>query len=239
MKAVVVYFPANEKWAQMLTVLQRSWKQHTDIPLQVIEEPPPAKTSDKYKKDTNTRKLDLWINAFDQDTIFLDADMLCRSDISDAFEKIEHIGYTKRNDGTPFPLNAGVIFAKYTEYSKKFLARWREVNQEMYENPAFHKKWVDECTGMNQTALWYMLKEEEWKATELPEKYNSCTAKNWQRAYMVHIKSGTRKICFPRRRSRLRQVWDRELHDLFHAYLELPRKQAKSTIRKAAMRRTK
>lgn len=212
MKGLTIYFPTDKKWEIMLDVFRRSWEYCMDIPLEIIEAPVPEKSERVWGMDTNTRKLQLWQHHFTEDTIFCDCDMLVKGDITDGFQKIQDIGYTERTDGK-LPLNAGVVFARYTPYSRKFLKEWERVNQQMYEDKEFHKPWNEKYAGINQSALGWML-ENGWQCDVLPESYNMCVPSRWKEGKIVHIKSKTRELCFTRRARRLRGN-DKALLNLF------------------------
>lgn len=218
MKALTVFFPTDKKWEIMLEVFRRSWEYSMDIPLEVVQENPPQKSGKIWGVETNTRKLQLWQKYFTEDIIFCDCDMLVRGDITEGFQKIKDIGYTERTDGK-LPLNAGVVFARYSNYSKRFLEEWERINQRMYEDPKFHKPWNEKYAGINQAALGWML-ENGWTADVLPESYNMCIPSRWKEGKMVHIKSGAREICFTRRPRRLRGS-DKALHQLFWQFSEV------------------
>lgn len=193
MKGLGVFFNTSRQWREMRYVFEKSWHQHMEIPLQIIDAKPPKKSNRVYGLDTNTKKLDLWVENFSEDTIFCDVDMLVRGDITTGFRKVSNIGYTIRNHKDR-AFNAGVIFAKYTEYSKKFFKEWRTVNYKMLHDKKFWEKYTKKIPGINQPALAYML-DQDWQLDPVPEIYNMCDIKKWRQAKMIHIKSEIRDFC--------------------------------------------
>lgn len=196
MKALTVQFDLETRtgdlYERLLNVLIKTWNIHANIPLEVHRIPAPDPFREKYAFDSNTAKLDIWADHFDQDTIFIDCDMMLLEDISDGFKYVENVGYTIRKH-TRMPFNGGVVFMRHTEYAKKFLDKWREVNKEMYYDPAFHNKYRKTYGGINQASFGWML-ESGWKADRVPEVYNLCQPfANWQEAKMIHVKSQLRK----------------------------------------------
>ena len=200
MKAVTVYFEGSRDFARLFKVFKRSWDFYSEIPLEVIRSDPPEKTRSNYAVNTNNTKLQLWHKAFTEDTIFLDCDLMFRTDISDGFKYVRDVGYTVRTN-SEFPFNGGVVFARYTDYSKKFMEEWLRINNEMYNNPKFHEPYRRKYAGMNQAAFGYML-EQGWQADKVPEVYNMTHAKGQKQAKVMHIKSGIRRACLNNRNKR-------------------------------------
>lgn len=218
MKGLAILYNTEKKWEQMAEVFRKSWAQHMDIPLQIIERPPPPQETKVYGLDANTHKLNAWLEHFDEDTIFCDCDMLVRGDISDGFQYVKNIGITKRTTLNR-PFNAGVVFARHTEYSVKFMKKWVEINQQMFENKRLRMEYVQKTIpGMNQPALACLL-EKGWEVDMLPEVYNMCDADRWKQGKMVHIKSESRNICFHDHRRFMKKEYQKSLHKTFWAYL--------------------
>lgn len=220
MKALTVFYDTGQDWRQMLKVLETSWEQYHDIPLQVVKQDPPDKKSVAYGLDTNTDKLSLWQVHFDQDTIFLDCDMLIKGNLVEGFEEISDIGYTTRRDPSGFPFNAGVIFARHTSYSQEFMAEWVRVNGLLYADTDLRNKWAQVVPGINQPALAKMMAE-GWEIDPLPDIYNMCDIRYWKQAKAVHVKSRIRNLMFGQH-VRYKSNDEKELYDLFWSHLGGP-----------------
>lgn len=239
MKGLGIFFDTGQDWRDMLKVFETSWEYHMDIPLQIIKMHPPQKTSRFYGLDTNTEKLKLWVDNFTEDTIFCDVDMMLRGSIIDGFKNVENIGYTIRTVPADRPFNAGVIYARYTDYTKRFLQAWVDANQLMFEDDKLRREYAKIVPGMNQPAMAYLF-EQGWEADKVPEIYNMCDVKRWREARMIHVKSKIRKICLNTRYERRRSD-SNNLRALFVKYLGRDRARRRSlvNVKKAYPRRTK
>lgn len=177
---------------RLVKVLFNSWEAHNQIPLEIHNMPDGWDRKYKHGLWVNTLKLEKWAELFQQDTIFLDADLLCTGDMSKPFEMIYHLGYTE-NKARGRILNAGVFYAKYTDYSKLFFAEWVKTNRDMLNSQAFHTPWRRKYMGINQAALGFLI-EKGWNIEKLPEKYNLCdwTPEKVKDAHMIHVKSDLR-----------------------------------------------
>lgn len=206
MKAVSVVFDYGSQnyYNRLADVLERSWSANSDIPLELIRVEPPE-TAERHRSFySNTKKLRLWRERFDQDTIFVDADMLCLRDPAVGFDLVDDIGFTNRSGA--FPLNGGVIFVKYTKRGKAFMKDFEAVNNRMLTDVKFHKEWQTKYAGINQSAIGYLIETEYTDRNMLPEKFNLCDSwEDWRGAYLVHIKGMLRKFCLRRHRRIRRQ----------------------------------
>jgi hypothetical protein len=143
--------------------------------------------------------------------------MMVRADISDGFDYVSDIGYTVRTtQGRPF--NAGVIFARHTDHSVKFLDEWCRVDEKMHQDNKLRQKWAQVIPGMNQPALACVL-DAGWEADKVPEVYNMCDANRWKQGKMVHIKSESRNVCFHSHQRFMKKEYQKSLHKAFWAYL--------------------
>jgi len=186
----------------MLRVFAASWSENCPIDLEVhrIDAPDTrryeSEGADGWVYDSNTAKLEYYAHNFTTDTIFTDCDMLCRGDITCAFDRIEHIGYTTRVHNR-LKFNLGVVFFKHTDYARRFMDKWVRINRVFYNNPALHHYWrlKKGYGGINQAAFGWML-ENGWVATELPQTYNLVTRwDDWERAKMIHVFKNLRNGC--------------------------------------------
>lgn len=168
--------------------------------------PDSAEREGKYGFVANTHKLRKWaeyIEQVDDDVILADCDMLMLQSAEHAFDEVFDIAYTKREFGDGrIPLNGGIIMVRNNDVAKGFIKRWQQVNDEMYVNLDFHKKWKGKYPGMNQAALGYMLEEEsegvrihaystrEWNAVETD------WGKLQENTVFVHYKGQLRREVF-------------------------------------------
>ena len=220
MKAVTVSFDqSGDNYKRLLKVFEKSWMAHTDIPLEVHRIKAPDIGPRHKSFYWNHRKLEVWIRSVNQDTIFIDCDMLCMGDIRDGFDLVRHIGYTDRL-GEKYPFNGGVVFIKNTRWSKCFLRQWYEIDEKMLHDEAFHKEYHPRYAGLNQSSMGWMWENGYKKRiTVLPDIYNKCDDwTGWQEARMIHIKGTLRKAVLnpnPRRRihrgnpriQAIRKIW--------------------------------
>ena len=183
----------SKDFERLIKVLIKSWEAHNDMPLEFHYMNDGWNRKYLHGLWVNTIKLEKWADLFRQDTLFLDADLLCKGDMSEPFDVIENLGYTE-NRARGRILNAGVFYAKSTKYSRKFMAEWVAVNRKMLNSRSFHAEWRRKYMGINQAALGYLM-ENGWELTKLPEKYNLCdwTERKVKKARMIHIKSDLRK----------------------------------------------
>lgn len=201
MRAVTVVFdyPGHDKYQRLAKVFQASWEKNSQVPLEVISIPAPPTGYRHISFYSNTEKLRVWRELFTQDTIFVDADMLCLRCPSVGFDMVDNIGLTDRSG--PFPINGGVMFVKYTKTGQAFMRDFEEINYQMLADPDFHKPWLDKYAGINQSAIGYLIENKYPDYNLLPEKFNLCDGwKDWREAYLVHIKGQLRQLCLKRRR---------------------------------------
>lgn len=210
MKAVTVVFDYGKENAyhRLVKVLEHTWQENAGIPLEVHRIKAPEVGRRHRSFYSNTRKLEIWQERFDQDTIFVDADMLCLRDPSIGFDMIDDVGITDRSGN--FPINGGVMFMKYTQRGREFMDRFQEINDRMLVEKDFHKKWQAKYAGINQSAIGYLIENEFQDYDLLPEKFNLCDGwDSWRGAYLIHVKGNLRIWCLRRRyRSRQRNPYD-------------------------------
>lgn len=227
MKAVCVQFSrSTTNYDQLLEVFIESWKKNSKIPLEVRRIDPPKIGSRHHSFYNNHEKLRVWIDAMDQDTILIDCDMLCMKDISDGFDKIEHVGITVRPGS--YPVNGGVVFVKHTQKAKEFLEKWYEIDGKMLHDVDLHMRYHKKYAGMNQASLGWMLENGyDHLVTRLPcSEYNLCDGqwKDWKQAKMIHIKGHLRtkvlggNIPHPHNTGPNKQAME-EIAELWNGYL--------------------
>jgi hypothetical protein len=202
MELVSVYFDYDKpEYERLMKVFEYSIKKHTGLDLQVIklDPPPPNRTR---SLDANTLKLNKWVEYLEEKeegakVVFLDCDMLCIKDFSDAFDIEFDVCYTHRRTRVPF--NGGVVFVRNNKYSRDFFRQWAEVNEKMHKDAEFHKPWHSKYAGINQSAFGYLLEkgDVDCHIEALPcSIYNVCD-EDWKKihkdARLIHYKSELRR----------------------------------------------
>ncbi len=227
MKAVCVYFDAldyheyhKDEHHRMAQVLRSTWRKNSKVPIEFHNLGNVTITNNITKPHHNTRryantlKLEWWVKCFDQDTIFLDCDMICLRDVSDGFDHIDYAGLSYLvNRNTPF--NGGVFFVKYNERGKGLMKDLLDINQQMFDDPEFHRPWNKKYAGQNQAALGYLLEHTYPDIDFLPPEFNLCYPyKNWEKARLVHIHNGKTRGGLFNKREDIQQFKD--LIDYWH-----------------------
>jgi len=191
-KGLCIYFDfQDDYYSRLVEVFRKSWEKNSSMNLRKIKIKAPKKGSRTYNLQANTSKLEAWLRHFNQDTVFLDADLLMLKDIRDGFDLVDDVGITETRGR--FPINGGVMFFKYTPRAKKFLRDLVKVNREMLLNCKFHDKWFEKYSGINQSAAGYLLESEYGDLNILPQVYNLCEPwDNWEASKIIHIKGELR-----------------------------------------------
>lgn len=203
-KIISVYFDYRNRstYKKLSDIWLYSLKKNTpsaDVELIKISAPD-TRNSIKKSFSSNTCKLDVWVDCIDRydcPILFMDCDMLVLDNVLEPFNKDFDIAYTLREHKLPF--NGGVLYYKPTTAAKKFMHRYRDVNNKMFKNPGFHKAYRRKYAGMNQAAFGYMLEEESKKVNiaKLPDIWNLC--EKWNNMPVdtkaVHVKSALRRAC--------------------------------------------
>lgn len=151
---------------------------------------------------SNTLKLREWVAWMDKtndNTVFMDCDMLLLQSIECAFEEDFDVAYTVRTSAQ-MPMNGGVVFAKPTPKARQFFRAWLDVNERMFTNRVFHEPYRRKYAGMNQAAFGYLLENPVAGVNliKLPcAIWNSCS-EDWRFVdgftKVVHVKSVLRKV---------------------------------------------
>jgi len=166
----------------------------------IHENMPDAKIKDievNYKPlnsfQANNYKLKLWCDNVDGNTVFIDADTIVLSDISEVFNLPNDLIYTERLYNTKIPFNSGVVFVK--ESGLNILQEWLKFDEMLFKNKAMHLKWRSKYFGMNQASFGCMIETmPELNIGTVPScVYNSCDHYDWEKlsemAKIVHVKS--------------------------------------------------
>jgi hypothetical protein len=195
MKIVTCYYNEKENYDHLIELfLYSAKKQMPEIEVEVIRPEIDLTKAVTYSSPISntleemiihkslTRKLDVWNTAVQnskEDLILCDCDVIFLKDVSGVFKNTFDFAYTGRKH-TKVPVNSGVVFVKNTAMAKKFFQHWTDTNDLMQSNKSFYTYWSSLCSGTNQPALYYLIKN-KWitgaKLLELPCRvYNSCEA---------------------------------------------------------------
>lgn len=210
-QAVTVKFGGHQ-WDRLLDVLVASWEKNASIPLKVIREHPPELGRRHQGIYNNTHKLEIWLDYFTEDTIFIDADMLCLGCPSGGFESVEYAGITRRDGKLPF--NGGVMYVRHNRKGKAFMKDLKEINDKMLEDADFHTPYRKKYAGINQSAIGYLKETKYNDITMLDKRWNLTEPWNgWENANMIHIKGHLRKTCLrdrinpPEPQKSIKKIW--------------------------------
>jgi len=168
----------------------------------IVLKSPGEKVSKLHSLLSNTIKLRAWKKWMDEtndNTVFMDCDMLVLKPIESAFDLDFDVAYTVRTRAE-MPMNGGVVFVKPTDEGKRFIAEWLDVNERMYVNRKFHQPYRQKYAGMNQAAFGYLLENplDNILLKPLPcHTWNACS-EDWSfvngKTKIVHYKSQLRKL---------------------------------------------
>lgn len=90
---------------------------------------------------------------FDEPTVFLDNDAFPNADLSLAFEQIQDVGLTVRDNPGLMPVNEGVIFAQPTDGARSFFSAYTLAYSALqYVMPIDKWKWWGGQTALNMLA---------------------------------------------------------------------------------------
>ena len=202
-------FFGNERFRTMAKVLGNSIEHNSNHGL-TVHELPKGKETMRHKLVVNTRKLHKWVeiveNAKD-DIVLMDCDTVLLKEVSHVFDMDFDIAYTKRTQGSRFPLNGGVVFVRPNKKTKDFFRRWLDVNNRMMEDSHFHKPYYKKYAGINQASFGYLLENGcDLKIIDVPcSKYNACDAVDWENleyTHILHVKSDLQNQCFAKEPTR-------------------------------------
>jgi hypothetical protein len=153
----------------------------------------------------NTLKLSAinkYVQTADDDLLIIDADMMCTGPGYHAFDDSFDIAYTMRTKLRPGgpTINGGVMMVSNTQQARDWFQLYEIVNRQMYTNVQFHDRWNKKYTGMNQSAMGYML-EESWLKAGIHEyktqPWNAVDG-DWENiddsTVFVHCKGQLRKV---------------------------------------------
>ena len=201
MNVFIVYFAPDNTgfWERLLNVFLHSLRKYKhNVLVRKISKPDyvPGKGAGLTY---NTKKLELWCDyaqRAEDNTIFIDADMLCLADPARVFDQEFDIGITNSPGQSP-PLNAGVVFFKPTAKGRQFFREWLVINNQMYKDEYFRQQWATKYLGMNQAALGCMIETGLTDGVKyLPQQKWNLTDQLWRKldgeTVFVHIKGQLR-----------------------------------------------
>jgi len=190
-------------YGDLYRVWEYSVKKHMpNATILCLNEKPALPTGRNANYSALTARLNSWVAAAektDDDIIFMDVDMVVLGDLSTVFDEFQFdIAYTGRKN-RKHPLNGGILFVR--NGAQGFIRKWARINNVFYKDGKLHKIWRRKCRGMNQPALWYLIKHPEKhhkKMLSLPcSIYNACEPE-WPRmtdaVKVIHLKKIGRRV---------------------------------------------
>lgn len=178
-----------------------------DAVVEHVEMGPPPKIKRKQGIQSNTSKLDVWVDRInaskDERIILIDCDMIITGNIFEAFDRFYFdIAYTNR-DSHSLPLNGGVIFVRNNERSVAWINELKKINEKMYCDRIFHKEWRSKYAGINQAAMGYLIEnypKDKIRLISIPCIEWNCANPEWQyfdpnKTKAVHVKGRLRQAC--------------------------------------------
>lgn len=209
-RLVSAYFGAEPQWTRLARVLEASARQHCpswQIDIRAILPPVDEHGATRAFRD-NTQKLDYWrhvvCTAPDGARLaLLDIDMLILRPLDPAWEVPFDVAYTTRPPTCRFPFNAGVVFVRVTDRSRRFITTWRDENLKMLRDRAYHAPWKRRYGGINQAALGCVLEQAASDTTirAIPCAEWNCEDTTWSSfdpavTRVLHLKSALRRTVF-------------------------------------------
>lgn len=199
--------PGTE-YGRLARVLEYSARRHLagwEVRVEKIDLPGRDLWAGRSASDvTNTHKLDWWSDRFREITagdevLLIDADTMILRGLDDVWGRAFDFAYTTKDRlRSPYPLNAGVVFARATAGARLFIDTWQETNRSMIADRTLHATWRRLFGGMNQAALGKLLTDghadkHAVHLETLPCVEWNCEDTSWQ-AFMattriVHVKS--------------------------------------------------
>jgi len=210
LSVVFKYGDDKKGYGRLVRVLEESI--HVNFPAakaEIIETAPPSRNGRRGMAQhlgANTHKLRIWNDFIQQATepvVLSDCDMMVLHDFSEVFEGNFDIGYmvrTGRANKRRIPYNGGVVFVKPTEGGKRFIKIWKDINDVMDKDAAFHKQYRAVYAGMNQASFGYLMEHPVEGVTlkQFPCRIYDACSEDWdtldmEKTKIVHIKSKLRK----------------------------------------------
>jgi hypothetical protein len=198
-------YAGTDRYDRLARVFNQSVAMHyPEAKLHMIRIPPPREVKKNSGMTSNWYKFKAWSQFLDmrQDgdrVIFMDADLLVVRSLHDAFERDFDVALTKRTNAN-WPYNGGVVFINVNQATREFVRMWGEIDDQMYNDSAFHEPYKRHYRGQNQASLGWMVEHDAGKThiVELPcAEWNACN-EDWMRfdrktTRVVHIKSNLRR----------------------------------------------
>lgn len=187
-------------WARMAHALKASAEFHCigwDVEVERIY------STARGKYDTNVQKLEYWERfvhrcADGDQVVLIDSDCFVARPLDSVWLLVAEVGIAFK--GTPrLPFNAGVVFLRVSEATRRFMAEWYAINVRMMGDRAFHLRYERTYSGINQAALGYMLERDGGPGVDVARlnagEWNACNPTFWTRtdARIYHVKSQLRQ----------------------------------------------
>lgn len=156
----------------------------------------------------NSRKLEWWVEQLfavpdDSEVLLIDADCAILAPLDEVWSRSFDVAITERGrEAHPFPLNAGVVFARATVTGRAFVEAWRQEDRAMLDDPARRSRWRVRFGGQNQAALGRLLTEGldarlQARVLRLPCAEWNCEDSSWRSfgpdTRILHAKSALRR----------------------------------------------
>jgi hypothetical protein len=225
MQLLTVIFPSasvRDDYPRLLSALRTSVEIHSpETPLVIVEAAADTRIQSIHTEASpkarasfvaNTQKMRLWQEAVEslpdgEVLCLLDADTMVTRDLGDAARMPFDVTYTARPATSKFPINSGVVLVRGGARARAFFQRWRDVNEAMLGDPAYHQEYREVWGGINQAALGAMIADpgdvdllrtdcREWNCEDT-------TWKDFDPALtrIVHVKGRLRQVCLGRQRA--------------------------------------
>lgn len=204
MKLISRYFTpegGDDRWERMANVLRQSCDDH-GVAHDIRSMATPHRTRGAAVC-ANHAKLKEWreeVLRATEPVILADVDTFIQRNPEKAFDEVEHIGITFRDQrfNLPIPLNAGIVFVQPTREARQFICDWCKMDKRMFEDNKLLMQWRREYQGINQSSLGCLLETGDFKPTAL-----NCSTWNlvepWEEvdgAHIVHVKGNAMRHIF-------------------------------------------
>jgi hypothetical protein len=204
-----------ERLARVLDQTARRHCPEWDVHVDHIQPPRHPSAISQASHEWNTQKFEHWVNAVLQAPdgariALLDGDTFLTGSLTDVWRNDFDVAYTERAKSERIPLNAGVVFVRVSERTRRFMSQWWAWNCHFLnprEHPDVdgkrqdHGPWRSRYAGINQASLGYMLERVDHGCAvkALPCDIWNCV--NWDlfdedRTRIVHVKSSLRRTLF-------------------------------------------
>jgi hypothetical protein len=197
----------TEHFARLARVLAFTAGQHCrgwQVDVRLIAPAPAPAIDGTPAYEHNTQKLEHWQRTVEAlpdgaPVLLIDADTMIVRPLDDIWARPFDAAYTVRPSSCRLPFNAGVLFLRVGEGTRRLLRLWVAANRRMLQHRPLHQTWRRKYGGMNQAALGYVFEsgavaDLAWLA--LPCQEWNCEDSTWTQCNavtrIVHVKSALR-----------------------------------------------